>query len=149
MDDIVGNNSEAKIVPRFVFETWNGEELKHFLTSTQRRCGQAIVDFLLVGTNFRSSLLNYAIAAQSNVRSSDGDVAPGDVNDSRDGSRVRAFLARQFTNTRDSFRYLVEIIESWSALFEEAELVFILPMTAPLGQKYHLFLLDLFQNQAQ
>lgn len=51
MDDIVGNNSETKIVPRFVFERWSGEELKHFLTDeqTHRRCGQAIVDFLLVG----------------------------------------------------------------------------------------------------
>lgn len=50
MEDIRANNSDAKIIPRFLFEQWSGDELKSLMVEepTQIRCGQAIVEFLQV-----------------------------------------------------------------------------------------------------
>ncbi|KAI1723458.1 glycosyl hydrolases family 18 domain-containing protein [Ditylenchus destructor] len=104
MDDIIKNNSEAKIVPRFLFESWLGDELKHFLTDeqTQYRCGRAIVEFLL-----RNQM---------------------------SGAVMEMWLQIMSMTRGTGAEYLIELIQAWSEEFQKNDLVFILPLSPPLNQ---------------
>ena len=103
IEDVRKNNSAVKIVPRFLFENWQGNDLKQFLTEEQAqfRCVRAIVDLLL-----RTEL---------------------------DGAVVEIWLQIMAMTRGSSVQYLLELIESWSEQFHRAGLLFILPLSPPLN----------------
>lgn len=104
IEDIIKNNSEAKIVPRFLFEGWLGDELKHFLTDEQAqyRCGRAIVEFLL-----RNEM---------------------------SGGVMEMWLQIMSMTRGTGAEYLMELVQAWSEEFKKNDLLFILPLSPPLNQ---------------
>ncbi|KAH7713093.1 Protein C44C1.2 [Aphelenchoides avenae] len=103
MEDIRANNSDAKIVPRFLFEQWSADELKSLMMEepTQLRCGQAIVEFL-----------------QRNEM---------------DGAVMEIWLQIMSMTRGQAGEYLLEMVEAWGKQFRRAGLEFFLPMSPPLS----------------
>jgi chitinase domain-containing protein 1 len=96
----------VKIVPRFLFEGWSGEQLKHFLGNerVQTLCGLALVEFIQ-----RNEL---------------------------DGAVVEIWLQIMSMTRGNAAEYLLEVIETWTKQFHKADLIFILPLSPPLSTSF-------------
>ncbi|KAK0393555.1 hypothetical protein QR680_000271 [Steinernema hermaphroditum] len=100
--DIRSNNSDVKIVPRFLFENWNPQDLEDFLVDEgwQIRCGKDLANFIL-RNQFDGAVLEVWIQIMSMTRGQAGQM-------------------------------VTELIEEWTETFHKKNLLVVIPIPPPL-----------------
>jgi len=102
LEELRKNNSEVKIVPRFIFESNDNELFQQFLTgdSAQLRCANALTAFLL-RNQFEGCILEYWLQILVGTRGA-------------------------------ALEYLIEMTELFGKRLHAKDLLFIVPMTPPI-----------------
>uniref|UniRef100_A0A914X8L6 Chitinase domain-containing protein 1 n=2 Tax=Plectus sambesii TaxID=2011161 RepID=A0A914X8L6_9BILA len=100
--DVRSNNSDIKIVPRFLFEKWSPPELQQLFGDEllQERCAKAVIDFL-----------------QRNKF---------------DGGVVEIWIQVMSMSQGSAVRDLLHFIINWAEMFQYKDQQFILPVPPPL-----------------
>ncbi|TKR81018.1 hypothetical protein L596_014966 [Steinernema carpocapsae] len=104
--DIRSNNSEIKIFPRFLFESWNTNDLEDFLVDEgwQIRCGKEVINFLQ-RNRFDGAVLEIWLQIMSMTRGHAG-------------------------------RMVSELLEDWADRFHKKDLLIVIPIPPPLRDSH-------------